>query len=66
MKTIYIKEGLLSYSVQVRKIETNSNYDTAISIKIVGEKFPKWGTIIKSTDNVRKLAKEIIKTWTKK
>jgi len=65
MKRIYITEGLITYSVRSEKIETNSNYDTAISIKMVGERFPVWGTIIKSTDNVRQFAKGIIKSWVK-
>jgi hypothetical protein len=64
-KRIYITEGLITYSIQSRQIETNSNYDTTISIKMVGERFPAWGGIIKSTDNVRKFAKRVIKSWVK-
>lgn len=65
MARIYIREGIITYAVTSRKLETNSNYDTAISIKMVGERFPAWGTIIKSTENVRKFAKAKIKSWTK-
>jgi hypothetical protein len=63
MARIYIREGLITYAVETRPMETNSNYDTAISIRMVGERFPAWGTIIKSTENVRKYAKAKIKSW---
>ena len=62
MARIYIKEGLITYSVKTQTLETNSNYNTSISIKMVGNRFPEWGTVIKSTDNVRKTAKEVIKS----
>jgi hypothetical protein len=62
---MYITEGIIRYRVEAKKIQTNSNYDTAITIKMVGERFPVWGTIIKSTDNVRSFAKSIIKSWVK-
>ena len=65
MTRIYITEGLITYSVQSRQIESDSNYNTAISIKMVGERFPAWGTIIKSTENVRQFAKRVIKSWVK-
>ena len=65
MARIYITEGLITYSVQSNLIETNSNYNTAICISMVGEKFPAWGTIIKSSENVRKFAKTVIKSWAK-
>ena len=63
MKRIYITVNLKRYSVAVRKVETNSNYDTGINIHEVGQKLPIWGTIIKSTDNVREYAKAVIKSW---
>jgi len=62
---MYITEGIIKYRVDTRKLETNSNYNIGISIKMVGENFPEWGTTIKSTDNARKYAKEVIKTWAK-
>jgi len=65
MARIYIREGLITYAVETRPMETNSNYDLAISIRMVGERFPAWGTIIKSTENVRKFAKAKIKSWAK-
>lgn len=65
MARIYITEGLITYSVQSKPIETNSNYNTVITIKMVDERFPAWGGIIKSTDNVRKFAKRVIKSWVK-
>ena len=66
MKTIYTQSGLIRYAVTTSKLETNSNYDTAMHIKIVGERFPAYGTIIKSTDNVRKIATELINSWANK
>ena len=48
MARIYITEGLITYSVQSKPIETNSNYNTVITIKMVDERFPAWGGIIKS------------------
>ena len=65
MARIYITEGIIRYSVETRKLETNSNYNVGISIRMVGERFPAWGTVIKSSDNVRKCAKKIIKSWVK-
>jgi hypothetical protein len=65
MARIYIKEGLITYAVETRARNTNSNYDLAISIRMVGERFPAWGTIIKSSENVRKYAKAKIKSWAK-
>ena len=65
MARIYITEGLITYSVQSYPVQTNSNYNTAVNIKMVGERFPAWGTIIKSTENVRKFAKDMIKSWAK-
>ena len=66
MARIYVKEGLITYAVETRMLETNSNYDMAISFRMVGENFPITGTIIKSTENVRKFAKETIKRWANK
>lgn len=66
MARFYITEGIIKYSVNVVKMNTNSNYDTSIRIHMVGEKFPVWGTVVKSSDNARKLAKEVIKSWAKK
>jgi hypothetical protein len=66
MARIYIKEGLITYAVETRMLETNSNYDMAISFRMVGERFPACGMIIKSTENVRKFAKETIKRWANK
>jgi len=63
MARIYITEGLIRYSVATRKLETNSNYNTAISIHMIGTRYPAWGTIIKSTENVRAYAKAVIKKW---
>lgn len=63
MKTIYITKGVVRYAVKSYLIESNSNYDTAIHIKMVGEKFPQWGTVIKATDNVREYAKKVIDSW---
>ena len=62
MKRIYITEGLIRYSVKIYK----SSGKTAIVIKMVGENFPEWGSIIDPTINERKYAKDIIKTWASK
>lgn len=68
MKRFYITEGLIKYSITTKSVENGSHsaYDTSIHIHMVGEKFPVWGAIIKGTDNARKIAKDIIKTWTEK
>lgn len=66
MKTIYIKRGLITYAVKDRIIDTNSNYNKGISIHMVGEKFPIWGTVIKESENTRKFANEVIDTWVKR
>ena len=63
-KRIYINAGLITHSVKSETIITDSNYNTSIQIKMVGFNFPIWGTVIKSTDNVRQYAKEVINTWT--
>ena len=66
MAIIYITKGIIKYAVDTRIIETNSNYNKAIHIRMVGEKFPSWGTIIKETDNTREWAKKVIDLWVKK
>lgn len=63
MKRIYITEGLFTYAVETRPIETDSNYDMGISIRLVGNRYPECGTIIKSTDNARAWAQNKIKSW---
>lgn len=64
-KRIYIKSGVLTYSVKSELMDVKSVYNTAIEIRMVGFNFPVWGTVIKSTDNVRERAKEIINCWLK-
>jgi hypothetical protein len=66
MKRIYVKEGLITYAVETQMLETNSNYNMSIRFRMVNEKFPACGMIIKSTENVRKFAKETIKRWANK
>ena len=66
MKRFYVDAGIIRYSVCVKKLETNSNYNHAISIKMVGERFPTWGTTVKETDNFREIASNVIKTWSSK
>ena len=60
MKRIYINVNGVRYSVVTKPMVTNSNYDTSITIKRVGEKLPIWGTIIKSTDDACEIAKSIL------
>jgi len=57
-----IQHKKVRYSVKVRKLNSDSNYDTAISIHRIGERSPVWGTVIKSSDNIRQTAKAVIKT----
>jgi lipopolysaccharide export LptBFGC system permease protein LptF len=65
-KTIFITYNNIEYLVNVRKLKTDSNYDTGISIHAKNEKTPLWGTVIKSTDNISETALSVIKTWTNK
>lgn len=66
MARIYVKEGLITYAVDTRILDNNSNYNMAINFRMVGEKFPSCGMIIKSTENVRQFAKTTIHRWGKK
>lgn len=65
MKTFYVTAGIIRYRVTVKPIQTNSNYNTSISIKMVGERFPACETIVKENDNHRDIAKKVIQTWVK-
>ena len=66
MKTIYLQYGLIKYAVSERIMDVKSNYNKAIHIRMVGEHFPQWGTVIKETDNTREYAKKVINSWAKR
>jgi hypothetical protein len=53
------------YVVNTKLIDTNSNYNLAISVKRPKEKYPIWGTITKEGNDLREIAKSIIDLWIK-
>ena len=68
MKRIYIKKGCITYSVKATPMVADANVQgewLKVSIKMVGERFPEWGSALRSTENVREFANKVIDTWVK-
>ena len=68
MRTIYITRGLITYSVKATPMIADANVQgewLKVSIKMVGERFPEWGSALRSTENVREFANKVIDSWVK-
>jgi len=68
MKRFYITRGLITYSVKATPMVTDANVQgewVKVSIKMVGFRFPEWGSALRSTENVREFANKVIDSWVK-
>ena len=59
-KRIYVVVDEIKYAIETKEYFTNSNYNTGITVRKIGEKMPLTGRIIERTDNVREIGKQMI------